>query len=127
MVVNGPVGKLVGTAVLLPRHMADIVSGKTGQKLLGLLEKRFQVRVFDPVGAEDLLDDELRVEVNLQPAAAELGAAVQAEKQSPVLRLVVGALPEVLPGNSQLITRFVAYGGPGTGLAGVAPGGPVGV
>ncbi len=75
MVVNGLVGKLVGAAVMLPPHMADSVRSKTGQKLLNLLEKRQQVRVLYPVGAKDLLDDELRVQVDFQPAAAKFPAA----------------------------------------------------
>ena len=121
MIVNGPVGELVGAAVLLPPHMADIVGGETGQKPLDLLEKRLQVRVLYPVDTKDLLDDKLRIKVDFQPAAAKLTATLQPKEQGPVFRLIVGATPKILPGGDKLVAAVVEYGDTGTGFTGVPP------
>ena len=100
--------------------MAHGPAGETGQPALHLVEQGLQGLVLHLVAALELTDDQLRVERDVEFAAAEPLGLLQADEQGPVLGDVVRALAQVGGAGGEFPAGRVTDDRAGAGLARVA-------
>src|SRR4051812_3308835 len=94
--VDGLIGKGVGGMIARPRHVTRGPSIEAGQRPPGGSPERDQLRVLDPPSTRELLDDELRVEQQVDLAGPQLTGKVEGPDDTRVLGDIVGLDSEVV-------------------------------
>ena len=95
VLVEGTVGEGISATIALSFDVGDHHLAKAAEELFRPPMKREQLWLLDPVGAVDLLDHELRVEVNLKPIRLPLRHRLQPLDEGLVLGFVVGGLSDI--------------------------------
>ncbi len=125
--LEGLIGQGVRLGVLPAWYMANAEAFEGGGKLLHLEVERLEGGVSDPVAAVYLLYHQLRVEVDISLAGAQLEGFFEGGDNRSVFRLVVGGPADWLRKGGKQPPLTVLDGGADSGLARVAPRGAVGV
>src|SRR5947209_4645538 len=124
LLVDRHVREVVGAAVELSGHVLDFV-GHRRQQALHLGVELLQLRLLDLVVALDLLDDEVRVDEDLEPVWLPVPHGPEALDQRVVLGLVVRHVPEPLVPRLEPQPVLVLDEHARPSRTGVAAGGPV--
>ena len=125
--LEGRIGQPVRLGVLPARYMANAEPFEGGGQPLHLEVQRLEGGVSNPVAAVYLLYHQLRVEVDISLAGAQLDGFFQGGDNRPVFRLVVGGTADWPRKGGKQPPLTVLDGGADSGLARVAPRGAVGV
>ena len=128
----GPVQGLVQQLVrardhgMGPRDLPERDGLKLGRQRFYFFCQRFEMKIFDPVSALQLIHDQLAVRMAAEAPGFALARQLERPEHGFVLRLVVGPLPDRFGGFLKDFSVVITNNNSDGGGSGVAPSAPIG-